>query len=237
MSEEENMSVAEETQQAVAQAPETETVQEERPESAQDKKRRNDAEYNWAEARRKMQDLDLKNREMQDQIAKLTRVEPPVDDEIDKMASDDIVTKAQAEKLAHKMATKIANDIIKQREAATVDERLQAKFSDFNEIVTKENIELLKQNEPELAFSLSHNPDPFAQGIAAYKLLKKLEIGSPPVNTADKERATKNAQKPLSANAVTRSSALGNAHLFENGLTTDLKKQLWDEMKQAMKGA
>jgi hypothetical protein len=51
-----------------------------------------------------------------------------------------------------------------------------------------------------------------------------------------KQRALANSQKPVSVNAVTKNSAIGNAHMFENGLTKELKKSLYDEMKNAMKG-
>lgn len=235
MSAETTPSVEEENPQAVAEATETE-VQQEAPESAQEKKRRNDAEYNWAEARRKMQELEKQNRELQEQFQKQNQPKPAKEeDELDKLGDDDIVTKAQAKKMAAKMAREIANEVIKQREVATVDERLQMKFPDFGEVVSRENIELLKQTEPELAMSLMHNPDPFAQGAAAYKLIKKLGIGGSMPNP-EKEKAIKNAQKPVSVNAVTRSnSAIGNAHMFENGLTPQLKAQLWKEMEEARK--
>ncbi len=236
MSEEENISV-EEQSGAVAEATEPEIVQQEREESAAERKKRNDQEYNWAEARRKMQELDRQNEEMKKQLTQMQQPKVSEDDELDKLADDDIVTKAQVKKLASKMAMQIAQEAIKQREASTVDERLVNKFSDFGEVVTKENLELLKQQEPELAMSLFHNPDPFAQGVAAYKLLKRVGVGEPVANKLDREKAIRNSQKPVSVNAVTKSSALGEAHKFENGLTKELKGQLWAEMKQAMKGA
>ncbi len=52
----------------------------------------------------------------------------------------------------------------------------------------------------------------------------------------EKQKAIANSQKPVSVNAVTKSSAIGNAHMFENGLTPELKKSLWDEMERARKG-
>ena len=137
------------------------------------------------------------------------------------------------------MAEEIAQRVIQQRENATVEERLSLKFHDFHQVVSRENIELLKETEPELARSLSHNTDPYDQGIAAYKLMKRLGIGTESVSkepVREKQRAVANSQKPVSVNAVTKNSAIGNAHMFENGLTKELKKSLYDEMKNAMKG-
>jgi hypothetical protein len=162
----------------------------------------------------------------------------PQDDELDKLGDEDIVTKGQAKKLAAKMAEEIASRVIKERENATVEDRLSSKFQDFNQVVTRENIELLKETEPELAMSLAQNTDQYSQGVAAYKLLKRLGIGEEVAKepVKEKQKAVANSQKPLSVNAVTKSSAIGNAHMFENGLTPELKKSLYEEMQKARKG-
>lgn len=237
MSEEEIKSVeAEEASRAVAQATETEEMQkDEAKSSVEDKKRRNDVEYNWAEARRRIQELERKTREQEELLKQNQQKISPEEDDLATLSKDDIITVQQAEKIAERRARKVAEEIIKQREISTVDERLSLKFADFADVVTKENIELLKQNEPELAYSLSHNPDPYAQGVAAYKLLKKLGLSSVEQKNPDKEKALKNAHKPVSVNAVTKQSAIGNAHLFENGLTAELKAQLYKEMRECAK--
>lgn len=204
-------------------------------------KKSEDQDRNWKETRRKMQELERRAKEQDELIAQMKsapKAAPEVD-ELDKLGDEDIVTKGQAKKLAAKMAEEIAQRVIQQRENSTVEERLSIKFQDFNQVVTRENIELLKETEPELAMSLSHNTDPYSQGIAAYKLLKRLGIGAEEVSkepVREKQKAIVNSQKPLSVNAVTKTSAIGNAHMFENGLTEELKKSLRQEMAQAIKG-
>lgn len=236
MSAEANPSVEEAVPQEEVTQPAQEAVQDKPKESAEEIRHRNDVEYNWAEARRKMQELERQNRELADKVTQIQQPKQVVEeDELDKLADDDIITKGHAKKLAAKMAQQIAEQVVKQREASTIDERLSVKFPDFAQVVSKENIELLKEQEPELALTLYHNPDPYGQGVAAYKLLKKLGIGGDVPKNEEKEKALKNAQKPVSVNAVTKQSAIGNAHLFENGLTKDLKAQLWTEMQEARK--
>lgn len=236
MSEEANVSV-EENLEAIAQATDStehNDVSQEAREAEQ--RKRNDAEYNWAEMRRKMQEKDQEIAELRQQFSEINKRKPTPEeeDELAKLAEDDILTVAQAKKLAQKMARNVAEDVIKQREAATVEERVQLKFPDYSEIVSKENIELLKQTEPELAQSLYHMPDPYSQAVAAYKLLKRIAKRDEGPSL-EKRKAEANAQKPVSVNAVTKNSAIGNAHLFENGLTPELKNQLYKEMKEAMK--
>lgn len=235
MSEEENVSVEAEESQVVAQTTETEQAPE-KQESAEDKKRRNDVEYNWAEARRKMQELERKAKEQEEVIHKLTQPKTAEVDELAGLGQDDIITVKQAEKIAERRARQIAEEVIKQREAATVDERIQLKYPDFQDVVSRENVENLKETEPELAKSLSYITDPYDQAVAAYKLMKKMGIGVD-MAKAEKEKAFKNTQKPLSVNAVTKQSAIGNAHIFENGLTPELKKALQKEMEECRKRA
>ena len=229
MDAEETESVEEQPQEAVAQATDAESY--DAQEQAAQQKKRNDLEYNWAEARRSMQERDKEIKELRDQVNKLSQ---PKQEEVN-IDDDDLLTAKNGRKVFRREAEAIVQQALRQYEASTIEDRLVAKYPDFNEVVSAKNIEFLKETEPELAMSIANlKDDPKAQSIAAYKLLKKLGVGG---NNAspEKEKALKNAQKPLSVNAVTRQSAIGNAHLFENGLTTDLKSQLWKEMQECMK--
>jgi beta-glucosidase/6-phospho-beta-glucosidase/beta-galactosidase len=135
------------------------------------------------------------------------------------------------------MARNVAEDVFRQREASTVGERISLKYPDYADIVTKENIELAEQLEPELAEAIGKMDDPYKQRVTAYKLLKRVAHKGEVGNSMEKKKAMANSQKPLSVNAVTKQSAIGNAHLFENGLTAELKKQLWKEMRDAAKAS
>lgn len=240
MSEEVEESVEQEAAQAATPADESQNAEEVQKAEAFAKKSQNDQDRNWKETRRKMQELESKVRE-QDELIRRQTAPKPEEDELSKLGDEDIITYGQHKKATNKQAKEIAEQAIKEYIASTVDERLQLKYPDFAQVVTKENIEFLKENEPELAESLSYYPDPFKQGIAVYKLLKKAGVTEGEVvgNTAtkEKERATKNSQKPVSVNAVTKQSAIGNAHMFENGLTPELKASLRKEMAEAAKRA
>lgn len=229
----------EETAQAVPPAESNDAAEEVQKAKTFAKKSEDYRDRNWTEARRKMQELEKKASEQEEVIKRLSApASTKDDDDLDKLGDEDIVTKAQAKRLAAKMAEEIAQRVIRQREASTVDERLQLKFPDFAQVVSEENINYLIENEPELAESLKLNPDPFKQGVAAYKLMKNLGINTgEDVKTPsrEKDKAIKNSQKPLSVNAVTKTSAIGNAHMFENGLTPELKASLRKEMAECAK--
>jgi hypothetical protein len=221
----------------------TDTVQanDERQEEVKDAQhaQRKDAEYNWSEARRKMQDLERRAQEQQELIERLShKPAPQEDDELSKLSEDDILTVAQARKLATKMARQVAHEAIKEREAATVEERLNIKFPDYNQIVNRESIELLKQQEPELAQSIIRlADDPLQQATAAYKLIKKLGIKQDATPSPDIKKARENALKPVSIQTVNKQSAIGQAYTFENGLTNEVKKALREEMESCARRA
>ena len=232
MPEEETMDVIED----VVQSTNSEQLSDRQEDIQQiQQRKRNDADYNWSETRRKMEQLERKSREQEELIARLSQ--KPEEPE-EHLSEDDIMTVGQFRKLAEKDVERRVNQKLKDYEERTVDDRLKAKFSDYEQVVTTENIELLKQNDPELALSIHRlADDPYSQRIAAYKLLKKSGYGATQAApTLEKKKAQENSQKPISVNAVTKQSAIGNAHAFENGLTPDLKKSLWADMQKAMKG-
>ena len=237
MTEEENQ---ESVNEAVAQPSESGEQQDVPQEEVQRPPERviDDQERNWKEARRKMQELERRTEE-QDVLIKRLQGQPQKqvdDDDLAKLSDDDIVTAKQARSLATKMARQVAEETIRQREASTVDERLKARFSDYEDVVTPENIQVLKQQDPELVQSLyALSNDPYAQAVAAYKMLKRTGVGDMAKQPPQKSKAIENSKKPVSVQSVTKSSAIGNVHNFENGLTPELRKQLQKEMEEAAK--
>lgn len=232
MSEEENVGVIE-TQESMG-SPETiqsNSVQAERGEDSSAARKRNDAEYNWAEARRKMQESEREKQILQEE---LNRLRSQTKQEKDYGIKDDDLAEGKHLKSLYKEIDNLKSELERSK-AATVEDRLQMKYPDFSDVVTKENIELLKQTEPELAESIYHSPDPYKQAVAAYKLLKKVGVNQEQSMPVEKKKAIENSQKPVSVQAVSKQSAIGNAHLFENGLTKELKDQLWKEMQEIKK--
>lgn len=221
-------------QQEVVQSSESEQeqpgLQEEA--AAPQQTQRRDAEYNWAETRRKLEQQERILREQQELIDKLSKGAQPQEEEL---SDEDLVTVKQV----HKMTAKERegyNKKLRDLEAALVDTKIKNQFSDFDQVVNPETIDLLNKNEPEMAkYFKRMEDDPYTQMAAAYKYMKNAGYG-PKVAPVEKKKALDNSQKPLSVNAVTKQSAIGNAHMFENGLTPELKKQLYAEMQSAIKG-
>ena len=229
MSEEENEVV----QTATIEPSESEQSNE-RQEDHQ-KSRSRDQEYNWGEARRKMQDLERKAQEQDELIRRLQgSKQAQEDDDLKDLTDDDIITVSQMKRLTRRVVREESENIYKQKELSTLEERINQKYPDFQKVVSRDAVEQLKSDEPELAASLSSMQDPYQQAIAAYKLLKKL--GGRDELTLEQRKALENRSKPQSVQTVTKNSAIGNAHMFENGLTKELKSKLYKEMCDAAKG-
>ena len=198
-----------------------------------------DEEHNWREARRIREEKDRENRELRAELDRLRSAQaPPQADELANLRDDDIVTVQQAKKLAEKHARAVAEKAIREREAATLGDRISAIYPDFDEVVSPENVETLRTSEPELYAGLQRlADDPLSQAKGAYKLLKKLVVkGESDEMARNKAKLAENSKKPVSVQTVTKhSSALGDVHKFDGGLTPDLKKQLYKEMQAAAK--
>jgi len=230
MSEEVNESV-EETQEVTAQTDQS-TEHNDVSQEAQEAKhqKRNDAEYNFAEMRRQQERDREEREELRREIAQLKK--PPVEEDDYTFADDDLVEGKYLKDL--KKEIKSMKSEMQRREVSSMEDRMALKYPDYKEVTSKENIGLLIKTRPALAKALGKmQDDPFDQAEAAYEMLKGFTAKQSDPNALERKKAAENSQKPLSANAVTKNSAIGNAHLFENGLTKELKDQLWKEMQAA----
>ncbi len=184
-------------------------------------------EKNWKKARQIMEqqkyEIDLLKQKL-DQINKPADPEPEED-----LTDDDIVRGHHLKKKLQMMEKALLKN-----EALTAVDRARSKFNDFDDVVSVENVEFLKQNDPELAYSLqSLAHDPYAQAMATYKVLKRSDYTQQKQSMEDKQRLEKNVKKPASINSVGKQSAIAEANRFSNGLTPELKKALLKEMQEA----
>lgn len=190
-----------------------------------------DKEYNFRQLREGKKQLEEEVNRLRDEIRAISQKQTPSSEESFEIGDDDIVEGRHVKKLYSRL-----ENLIKQKEAASIPDRLSNRFSDFNQVVTKENIEKLKTLEPEIYTSITSGEDLFSKGVSAYKTLKALGIYKESQDfSAEKEQVRNNSKKPMSVQAVKGQGALHEANVFANGLTPDLKKQLHKEMVEASK--
>jgi len=192
------------------------------------------------EAERRSRELERQNAEYMAMVkelaaGKMKQETPPEPDEDD----SEIPTLGQTKKTIHREAEKIARDIVKktlaEHEQANAPTRLKQEFADFDEVVSKENVDYLIKNEPELAAMINQSKDMYMQGKVAYKQIKKLGLDKNDSVEQMKKDAARNISKPVSPNAVAGKNSVGDANMFSKGLTPELKKQLHQEMVDAIR--
>lgn len=192
-------------------------------------------EKNWRAARHKMEEQSHQIMQLQHELELLRSRNTPKQEEPEE---DEFLTDSER-KLNQKI--KSLEAMVKKNKVSEQDyviERLRGKYADFDEVLSPENINYLKQNNPAMAKALaSLQDDPYEQGLAAYDTLKNTEWYRNRHTMQDKQKIDENLKKPTSVQAVRKQGALADANRFANGLTPELKKALQKEMAEARKGA
>ncbi len=189
-------------------------------------------EYNWRQ-------MERKNEQLENQIKELMRKDeernrptpPPEEDVLSTLEKDDIITVEQAERLAAKKAEELINQTLAKRERASLPDRTRKQYSDFDSIMTEENIKKLETEEPGLADACAKATNPWE---ATYKILKKFvtPANDEKIKKAE-EKLNDNYARPASSNSVGRKGPLADANAWANAS----KDELYKEMMQAAKKA
>lgn len=170
---------------------------------------------NFRRMEKKMRELEEKLR-----LAELAKQQATSSSEIE---DTDLLTVGQMKKLMEEQ--------LRQRELSTLEDRLNAKFPDYAQVVSEDAVEDLREQHPELFNSLKANPDPYQKAIAAYKLIKNMSP-KPDMTTIkqNQQKIEENRSKP-NMTSTTR-SVLAEATGWVKP-SKEQKNQIYQEMKQA----
>lgn len=224
--ESEEASQSQEAQQEVVQVPEPVT--------------KTNPQESWKIIRERAEKAERRAQELEEALA-AKQIQPQED--LDFAIDEDALAEG---KHLNKMQKKLKamEDKLKQYEQQNslqdVRSRLKSQYSDWDNVFNEQNLALLQEQEPEIAYALNSASDPYKAGISAYKMIKRLGI-IPTVDVYSQEKAIvqKNAAKPKTMASLSPqqgSSPLSKANAFANGLTDDLRAQMIKEMNDARKG-
>lgn len=218
-----------EPQEEIVQPPEQQEAQSQSPESQVQAQEISDKEINFQRMREKLQRLEQENAEFKSYI---TKSQSPQEEDLG--LEDDDIPDGRLVKRLYKEIDSLKKTYQADKQA-TIPDRLKTKFQDFDQVVTKENLEKLQTSEPEVYASIISGSDLYAKSVTAYKALKALGIVKDDPYKPEKEKVLQNHQRPLSAQAIKGQGALSEANRFAAGLTPDLRTQLQKEMSEAIK--
>lgn len=184
--------------------------------------------------------VEMQNRMQSKQETSAPKQEPVYDDSDLSINEDDLVDGRYASKVANRiknLESQLKN-YQNQSHEAVVEARIRATFPDFESVVSKENVQMLNDQFPDIAKSLRDTQDIFSKASAAYTVIKKFGIHQESVYANDRAKAIINTQKPRPLASVSPQqgdSPLSKANAFANGMTSELKEQLRKEMYAARK--
>lgn len=233
---EETANVAEEIQHEEVVHPNEQSAPESQSLEAEAKQKEiSDKEINFQKLREKAERLERENAELRHYASPQTqRRQMPEEVEDDLGIDDDDIPDGKLVKKLYKEIDSLKKTYNLDKQA-TIPERLKSKFSDFDRVVTKDNLEKLQQTEPEIYSSIVSGVDLYAKGVSAYKTLKALGIVKEDPYVSQKEQVKENVSRPVSTQAIKGQGALAEANIFAKGLTPELKQQLQREMEEAIK--
>lgn len=228
----------EQTVEESASAPEAQEIDE-----AKSKNKINE-EINFKRLREKALQLEKERDEAikHAQALQATSQQPDIDEELEdvEMNPDDLVEGKHLSKFNKKIKNLEGqlNDYKQQSAATAIESKLKSEYLDFDSVVTKDNVDALRLTYPELARTIQSSPDLYSKAVSAYTLIKRLGIFQEDTFQGDKGLAHKNANKPKPTTSITPQQGqtpLSRANAFANGLTPELKDQLYKEMIDAAK--
>lgn len=227
----------------------TEPETEDTEDNAEPEEQESDKEKNFRALREKTEQLEKERDEYRKRMEdilyaqqmsqnKKPEKEPEPEPEY-KLSDDDFVEGKHLsayEKKIKRMEEKF-KQMEQQQHLLSVEQKLVRKYPDFEEVVSTENINRLKEEYPSVAKLVSQSQDVESQGESAYLMLKKFGIYEDKYKR-ERQTVNKNSNKPRPAQAVkkSRQNALDNASGFIGGrITEEEKKRQWREMQKIMK--
>lgn len=197
-------------------------------------------ERNLRILRERAERLERENEELRRSIPKQVGQKSESDDEdFDLGVRDDELLEG---KHFGKVAQEIKNirrELREAREALTqsknmsIETKLKASNPDFDKVVTKENMNILAELDPEMYEVIQASPNLYAKAKTAYNQIKKYGIYTEESYTPDKEVVQRNSTKPRPSASISPqqgATPLSRANEFSGGaLTEDMRQKIWEE--------
>jgi len=195
-------------------------------------------EINIRALRKDKERLERENREkdllLQELVNKNKPAPEPVQEEEFNIADDDFLEGKHYRRLEKQLKKQqdTLNKYRQQSEATTIETKLRTQYTDFDKVVTPENIEALRNSQPELAETIGSGTNLYSSAVSAYKIIKQLGIYVEDNYKTDRALAQQNSLKPKPLQSVSPqkgASPLEQANAFGQGrvLTKDAKKQIY----------
>lgn len=153
-----------------------------------DAQAREDAnQRNWRAMRQRQKELELeiqRRDELLDRVLKSQNQSPQAAQAVEEPEDpdEDYIPAGKVKGIARKTVQPLEKKIqeleqkIAQQEQEKLVQTFRSKYSDFDDVVNVETLEMLEKNEPELAATIVQLKDPYKMGLQSYKYIKALGL-------------------------------------------------------------
>lgn len=207
--------------------------------SKQDSNEEDPQERNWRQMRQRQKDLEEEVRKKNELLEKVLvsqlSQQNQTEEEEEEEDPDEVVPRGTVKGIAQKQMQPLEkkiqdleNQIAKQEQQRMINS-LRSQYTDFDDVVNVETLEILEQKEPVIAEGIMALKDPYKMGISSYKYIKALGI----LDELPKTRRTKEVAKKIEQNKKTVQSPLSYekrpiAQAYRNAQVDS--KKLYEEM-------
>ncbi len=163
-----------------------ESTHNEQNQNAEAVKKAEEQDRNWRNMRQRQKELELELQRKDEMIDRVLKSQPQQQSfpqvEEPEEKDDDFIPAGKVKGIARKSVQPLEKKIheleqkIAQQEQQKLINSLRTKYSDFDDVVNIETLELLEKQEPELAATIAQLNDPYKMGLHSYKYIKALNI-------------------------------------------------------------
>lgn len=176
----------------------------------------------------KQRDEMLKLMQMQQPQAPQTVAEP-------EDADEDYIPAGKVKGIARKTMQPLEKKIqeleskLAQQEQQKLIQNLRSQYSDFDDVVNVDTLEILEKQEPELAATIAQFKDPYKMGLHSYKYIKALGLLEKVPDARHKKEVIQKLEK--NAKAIQSPTAYDKRPIAQAYVSTQAdNKRLYEEM-------
>lgn len=120
--------------------------------------------------------------------------------------------------------------------ATSTEMKLRSEFKDFDSVVNKDNIDILRERYPEVADTIFSSNNLYHKAKTAYTVMKKLGIALDNDTLSQGGKISKNLEKPRASNSASptnSSTPLSKLNEYDrDNLSKEEKDRIYREMKR-----
>jgi hypothetical protein len=117
-----------------------------------------------------------------------------------------------------------------------METKLRAQLTDLDKVISRENLEALRDLDPDSAAAIDHIPDLYLKAKMAYKAIKQNKINEESYDQ-EKEIARNNLSKPkplASISPTQGGTPLSKANAFQSDFSEESLKETYKEMRKIL---